>query len=164
MKPASLILSIAAVIYAVLLSYPPRMRPDHPTRRCNTRLIRSRTFPNRVFFGDTHLHTSVLDRRRHGRRNPRPGGGVSLRPRGRRSRRAPACPLELRARWISSSSPITPKTSAWRRRSRSPTPSCSRTPGARWSTTWCKSGEGGLKAYDNWMAVMAGTQGSLQGR
>ena len=31
----------------------------------------TKTFPNRVYFGDTHLHTALLDRRRHVRQQAR---------------------------------------------------------------------------------------------
>ena len=94
-----------------------------------------RNFPTRPLFGDTHLHTGVLDGRRRLRRPARPAGRLSLR-RGeeiigveRPARRS------SRARSTSSWSPTTRTTWASFPTSSPASPSCSPTRRAASGTT-----------------------------
>ena len=54
-----------------------------------------RNFPTRPFFGDTHLHTVVLDGRRRLRRPPRPHATRTASPRARRSSPRSGQPAKL---------------------------------------------------------------------
>ena len=81
-------------------------------------------FPNRVYFGDTHLHTSYSTDAGMIGNTLGPGGGVSIRAgRDGHIEHRPAA-RSCGGRSTSWSSPTTPRTSGSRRRSSRATRSC----------------------------------------
>ena len=119
MKRPYIVFHLVASISLVFAAAPPlRTSCSTRTRRRsangNTRPTSTRGYPDRVYFGDTHLHTSYsTDAGMLGTRlgPKRPIGSRAA----RRSRRTPASVRACNGRSTSSWCPITPRISALRR-------------------------------------------------
>ena len=137
-----------------------RARRCHDRRETSIRPIREADYPNQVFFGDTHLHTSystdagMVGNRLEARR------GLSLRQGRGGDVVAPACRPGWSARSTSSWSPIMPRTSGSRR--------CSAEADAELlATEWGKrvydlyaSGDG-WGAYEQWCLAIGASEDPL---